>query len=495
MLMFGGALTLDSCKPRKKIQNNHQEADAVADFEAYFIDAVTHFNTTNYAMALKLFNKCVSLNPNEAAPYYYISRIKFEEKNPFEEGLQFAMKAYNLAPDNKVYAQWYASKLKLSGNVEAAVKVLESCLQSNPKDEQIVNDLDNLYAKLGDTGKRIQLWSNLIQSKGFSLKYAVRLIELYKAKNDFASAHLVYEQIQKAAPNKYQYWVEDGNLYLSENKLNQAFEKYEQALKLNPNNWEINRKLFDRYYKLNDSANALKYLRQGMNDPMTSFENKALLISEIKSKSNSDSSMKPYLMVIGEALKNIYTNSADAFKTSGFCFEYLGDYKTALNCYSSAVQIQPAFIAYDGLIRTSEKLFGPKAALSYVDSALEYYPNSPELYITGAEIALRANNFKKALEYAENGQSFTTLSDLKSQLVALQMKALIGLGQPDKALKLGEESLTIIGEQPVLLECIGDVFSLLNKKNEALNYWKKALEKGGNSSILQKKISEGTVNK
>ncbi len=493
-MMFGGLLSVESCKPRKKTT---QSADNLRkdEFEAYFIDAVTHFNNANYGMSIKLFNKCVSINPIEAAPYYYISRIKFEEKSPIDEGLQFAMKAYNLAPSNKVYAQWYASKLKQAGKTDAAIEVLEKIIAINPKDEILVADLDVLYSKNGSTDKRIQLWSKLMENKGFSIKYASKLIELYKAKNDFEAAHNMYEQIQKAAPMKYKYLVDDGNLYLNEKKLNEAINKYNQALKINPNIWEINYMLYTYYTQQKDSAKALHYFNQGLNDPSATFQSKAVLISEIKTKSQSDSTMKPFLMVIGNALRDLYSASADANKITGYCFEYNGKLNEALKYYHLSVNITPSFDAFAGWIRTSEKIYGAAATLHLVDSALEYYPNHPEFYITGAEIAIRANQFKKAIELAESGQSFTIIQDQKAQLIYLHIQALLLSGDIKNAREVCESQMTIIGDNPLLLESMGDVYFAMKNKTEALVYWKKALDKGGDNVRLNRKLNDEIQNK
>lgn len=491
ILVFGAVL--ESCHLKKKIQKP-TESQSNEDFDSYFIDAVTHFNTTNYATALKLFNKCAAIKPEEASTYYYISRIKFEEQFNSEEGLQFAMKANRLAPKNVAYAQWYANKLKQFSQIDKAIEVLEICLSSNPKDEPLVNDLDALYARKGQTEKRIKLWNGLIETKGFSIKYALKLVELHRLNKDFASAHKVYEQIEAAAPKKYHYYVDDGNLYLNEGKKSEAFAKFDKALSINPNIWEVNQSLFKLYYQEKDTAKALKYLRQGLNDPTVSFQAKAYQITEITTRSQTDSSQKPYMEVVADALYKVYPGSADACKVSAYCYEYLGRYPQALRAYKTASALKSNYDAYKGLIRLQEKIYGPAVALPYVDSALEVYPTTPELYKSGADLAIKSGQYKKALEYAETGLSFAVFPEQKAELLALQAKAQLLNGQTQTAKTTCGNALTIYPDNPQLLECMGDILSNMGKAEEAKDYWKKALEKGGDANILNKKIREGKIN-
>jgi len=49
------------------------------------------------------------------------------------------------------------------------------------------------------------------------------------------------------------------------------------------------------------------------------------------------------------------------------------------------------------------------------------------------------------------------------------------------------------GKSPVVIEHYGDVLYQLNQKKEALEYWKKAKNTGGDSELLNKKVSEGVL--
>ena len=61
----------------------------------------------------------------------------------------------------------------------------------------------------------------------------------------------------------------------------------------------------------------------------------------------------------------------------------------------------------------------------------------------------------------------------------------------NEARKYMEQALKYGGdEDPDILEHFGDILMELNQKKEAIMYWKKAKEKGGESEELEKKLNE-----
>ena len=56
-----------------------------------------------------------------------------------------------------------------------------------------------------------------------------------------------------------------------------------------------------------------------------------------------------------------------------------------------------------------------------------------------------------------------------------------------------EKAVNADSKSPVILEHFGDVLYQLDQKKDALEYWKKAKSTGGDSELLNKKVSEGVL--
>lgn len=496
MILFGGILLFSTgCKPRKNIVNDAGAASTSNAFDDYFIDAITHYNNANYVMSLKLLDKCMKLKPEQAAPYYYASKIKIQEDYKSAQGLQYASKAYDLANSNLEYARWYAYLLKLFNKIDEAISVLENNLKLNPGNENIVVELDKLYSRNSLIDKQISLWQNLMKDKGFSLKYANRLVALYKSDKDFAAAHKIYEQIESAAPKKYQYIVENGKLYLDEGLSAQAFECFERALKVNPNIWEVNNSLFNYYFEKNDSSKALQFLSQGLSDPRTSYQIKHPTIVKIKLQAENDSNMAIYLRVVGNVIKKLYQDDAQATSMGAYCFEYLKEYSDALALYRRTIQYNSNYTAYLGLIRLEQKANGPSAALNAVDSAIELYPNVSDLYAIGSDIAFNDKRYQQSIEYAQNGLRYSIEQSGKVRLYTCMINAYLGSGDFAKALESVNSAIKLMPDNPLLIELLGDVRLRSGALKEAEEAWRKAIDMGGDKDKLNKKIREINENK
>jgi len=489
LLFFGICAFFIACKPKKSVANPQQEANADEAYQQYFIDACTHFNNNNYELSLKLFNKCVALKPNEPAVNYYISRIHANTNTTL--ALQYASKANTVIPSNVFYATWYSSLLKKTAQYDLAISVLENCFKDNPKDEPLVKELDNLYVVKNQYDKRVNLWKSLINNKGFKLPYALKLIEIYKTKKDYTAIHQQYDEIKKAAPNKYQYYIDDGNVYLDQGDKTNAFLNFDKALSINPNNWQLNTILFKHYKNEGNSALAMKYLSQGLNDPYTRFETKAILLSEFNQQFNKDTSVRSYMLLSANTLMASNSGNANATFTAGKFYEQLGDCGKAIAAYTKSLDITPnTYDAWIGNIHCKMKNQLNQKTISYIDSALEYFPSASGLYLLGAKNAAWAKQWNKALELSQSGLSFALYDSTKFDLLILKAKSECAKNNLSAANSTLQSALDLKLESADYFDVLGDINFKQNKTSEAICYWKKALSLGSDNPILSKKINE-----
>lgn len=490
VLICGGILLASSCKPKKSALSPAAVQQGEISFDEYFIDANTHFNNNNYEMALKLYNRCIDLKPNEASVYYQISRI-YNTENSIEKSLQFALKANQLDASNPYYAMWYARLLRHVNNTSEAVNVLETCRKLNPKDEFLVKDLDAVYALQSATDKRITIWKELIDAKGFKLNYNLKLIELYKQKKDFNSAHLQYDEIKKAAPGKAQYYIEDGNLYLENGDKTNAFINFEKALSINPNNWQLNQSLYKHYTSEKNSNLAVKYLSAGMKDPYTRFETKAVLAAEINKNLLSDSSLQKHALICADAFFELYPDNANALNTAASFYEINKQYINADFGYSRCINLMPnTYDAWLGAIRCHQSIYGAQKTLLLIDSALEYFPNTASLYTMGATNAAAIKNWNSVSNYASSGLSFALLNTDIQNLTYYKAKAEFHKNDFKTAMQTLNSGNFNDDSDGRYFDLLGDIYFKLNQIEQALIQWKKALAKGAVNNLLTKKISD-----
>jgi len=492
ILAITSLVLIEGCKAKKNklSANSSGNLEEYGQFANYFIDACTHANTGNYETALKLFNKCKELKPTEASVFYEMSRV-YQKTRENTLALQYAMKAYEYAPTNKYYAIHYADRLKANNQFDEAITVLNKIYTDNKKDELIVKKLDSLYKYKNETAKRIALWNSYQSAGGYKLGTSLKLIELYQSIKDYKSAHQVYDQIKKASPAKYQYFIDDANLYLEQNDEINANINFEKALQINPNNWKLNYALYKSYRKKNDRTKAGFYLQQAFADVNTGFESKTNVCVELNNEFKTDSSIRFYTLIAAGELVRLYSENANAMLTAAGFYEQNNKLTDALAAYQKAYHLNPnVFDAWLGAINCSENLGLLQNMVSISEQALEYYPNVASLYVSSAKGYNGLKNYRKALEQCLAGKTYALDNETKYMILRQEAYAYLNLKDYIEAEKSYNAALAINNTQKELYDEIGNVKYFLNKTEEAVTNWKKAKEMGLKNNTIDKKIND-----
>ncbi len=492
-LFVVAATLLPACKSKKGITNT-AGANPNTKFDRTYIEACNQFNIGNYSTALILFQKCTELKPLEGSVYYQISRIK-EKQNELDMALQMAAKANELAPDNKFYAEHYANRLLEIGQYEKAISILNICLKSNPGEERLYSLLDSFYELFYDKQKaidtRINLWLQYKANAGLKGKTAQKLLDLYKQKKDYISAHGLYNELKTGAPNKVQYYVDEAILYLEENDEKNALLNYEKAISINPRNWEVNYALFQHYVKTGNKEKAIQYLQQGLQKGTASFEMKLPASIYIINLMKVDTVNNVYGRIVSENLTTTSGASGKAYYTAAEINYLCKAYSKSYDLYMMAAEYEPnLYDAWTGAIKSSFNLKNYEKAIASSEKAITYFANTAYLY----ERLATAYNFNKqydrGFEYAVNGTRFAFDDTLKSQLYKQQAISKYFSGDFSSSKKAVDQAIAINSKDAELYNILGNILFKENNTDKALENWKKAKQMGLQSTTLDRKITD-----
>ena len=246
-------------------------------------------------------------------------------------------------------------------------------------------------------------------------------------------------------------------LYYS-GQTDRALEQYKKTLELDDTKWPVWEQLLYIYSEKKDYKNLIK---------------------------NSEKAL------------DIFPNQATAYYLNGAGYNGQGEYKDALNSLQQALIMSSrnARLRYDVLIETGKSYFHLKQ-FAKSDNAFE-----EALKINGKDPIILKNY---SYHLAARSEHLDKAKDLATQLnkvapnhpVSLDAMAFVLYKMKDypnaklwldKALQSGGQ------DDPVVLEHYGDVQFQLGNATEALQYWQRALEKGGDSEFLERKVKEGKM--
>jgi len=127
---------------------------------------------------------------------------------------------YNVASFNYVYVE--ALKQKLMENGGDALKLLEKCIQINPKSDAAYYQMAQIVITNGDIKDGKKYLSKALSIDPQNIWYLTMLSGIYYQEKNLDSSIIFYEKAVKYFPEKENLQLNLGNLY-SENK------KYEKA--------------------------------------------------------------------------------------------------------------------------------------------------------------------------------------------------------------------------------------------------------------------------
>lgn len=431
--------------------------------------------------AIATLEKVLSIEKNRENIPIVLANLYYQEKE-FEKAKTLLEEFVKAKPDN-LLAHLYLAKIyeNLGKNTEAA-KEYELVLQEND-DDQILLALDNLYDKLGEKEKSIEILERFLKRNPDYPKVIERLALLYVSINNYEKALLNYEMLIKKYPEnkelkiKYVLIALDGGFY------DKAKVPLFQILEEEPDN------------------------------------QKALYFAGLLFKETKD--WQKAITYFEKVTDKEYQKSAIIYLS--MCYEKLGDNKKAFSVLKDYWdREQDSDIGYYLAVHYKNSKDYEKA-LDIIKKLLESAENKGKIILLLAELHLKKNEFEKGIEivkdwleknpedpdalnfigysYVEKGINLDLAENFLNKALTLKpddpyiMDSLAWLHymkkEYQKALEIQKKVVLKVNDDATIFEHMGDILLAIGDKKEAKFYYNKALEnQPENLESIRKKLEE-----
>lgn len=475
--------------------------------------------------AAKMAKEAVDANPKNQ--WYHLGYIDvLHLKKDFAASADAYERLVKIFPERSDLMEAMAYDYALSQNYNKAFKIYDELEKRYGKDEVITINRIKLLKQLKRFNEAEAELKKMIELNPSEPRYYLYLAEHYEDIGNFAQAKTVYDKLLVLDPNNprvhlvmAEYYKEQGKAEESHNELKIALANPDLEIEIKIKYLQFYMEVSERFpefipkaYELCDiilkvhptSAEAHGFYAQFLaRDKKIDDAYMQYLIASRYSKTNFNIwtdllDLEAYLekfdsLEIHSALAmELFPNQPRPFYYNGLANRQLRNYKKSAQSF------------YDGL----EFVYDDKALmlnfyinLGDVYSFLEEHEKSDKAYDDALKInpddAYVLNNYayylslrKEKLDKAEK------LSKRSNDLVRDNPSYIDTYGwilfQQAKYVEAEEwlvRAVKLTSKKPLILEHYGDVMFKLGKPDEALKYWKKANEAGGESEALLKKIS------
>jgi tetratricopeptide (TPR) repeat protein len=234
--------------------------------------AADYLEMGNHEKAIAMYEQMAKVDPKRANPQLLNA---YRLSKQFDKAIPFGKELYTKDPDDVEIGLIYARALADAGKAREGIDVLSKMLQSNPDNIDIYVNLSQVYIqeKLFDEAENIlRRAEGKAQDSQNNERLKIQLGAVYERQKEFDRAETVFKEILKTNPqnavalNYIGYMLADRGIRLEE-----ALKYVKEALAIDPQNGAYLDSLGWAFFKLNDLANAEKYLLQAdelvRNDP------------------------------------------------------------------------------------------------------------------------------------------------------------------------------------------------------------------------------------
>ena len=439
---------------------------------AYFLAEKYKF-LEEHADALKFYEKCISINPEESSAYHEIAKIYFSEQE-WDNAEYYTKEAIRLDPEKKWYYFLLIDLYVIQNKLDEQVEAYNDLIQMNP--DQYMYYLQKLFVlkEKGDFKKAHKFIGKIKAKFGLSNELLLEKKSIFTATGDYKSAEEILNSLIKKAPRNTTYLRELAELYMLKSDYNEAISTYEKLLLLNPNSAESILALYHIYKNKNDEVNQDKYLLMITENTKISLEKKRDLFYKLLQENNENEN---------ESFKKIIEKAIIVYPDEPLFNLILGDLYTKEEKYKKAIyhynkSLNSPFVkdeyVYTKLIEIYFLKNDYTSAINYANIAIEKYPFSSNLLYYKGLALFNNKNLELSLKSLKRGAELVVDNPVfKSNFYALigdiyhDLKNNIESDLAyDISLKLNPENVFVLNNYSYYLSLREEKLSLAKKMTE-----------------------------
>ncbi|WP_084498162.1 lipopolysaccharide assembly protein LapB [Pedobacter sp. V48] len=444
MLLLSGSTTVFAQEPVVSAM------DSMAIKTLFFAGLKEKLNE-NYPKAAENFDKLLKIDPDNSAAYFEIATLNFRQ-NKLMESEMAIKKATFLNPNNIWYWKLLAELYKRKGDMDNLVGVFDKLIALSPDEDSYYFDKSNALLLAGKEEAALKGYDVLEKKFGPSDALTEARQRVSMGRGDGLDKKEV-EKILAENVSDVKSLLYTSGVLVQKKQNAEALAVLKKAKELEPDNFEVDLAMADVYSALKNNTEAHISLKKAFGNVMMPVDQKVkivvMLLGGKKDQLRVDAAAELAMIAT-----KVHTDDPKVFALYGDVLYQQGDLQGALTQFKSVLKMTDQLYAvWEQMLNIQTSLGLYKEAIKTADDALSVYPNQAILYYYMA-LALQNDN--------QNALALTTIK------TALQLDA----------------------ENPLYIECYGDVLFLKGDKDLGLAQWKKAKSAGNDSEKLNKKINE-----
>lgn len=412
-------ISVGSCKSKQVSQKTEESVipknKNAKDFDANeilfatkYINGCTARMKGNVTEALKLFNECKAIDPNNNAVKYELATVnKLLGVNDL--ALNYAKECVAAEPKNEWYQLLLAECYRTLKQYNNSIKVQESLVKQFPNNSEFKENLAIEYTFVGHYDKAYTLYNELEKQFGINEQISLNKIKLLQQENKPAEIEKEIMRLIASSPENSRYLT-----YLAEHfeyikQPEKAKEIYTKIIQIDPLNPTVHLALSDYYKQKGDEVTSYAELKLAFLNPeldvVTKYNIGAAYLSTARKFPASDYGAQGFALV--EIMQKVHPSSPESNSLyADYLFEEKKYSEAVKYYYFAAVKDNSDYATWIKLLDCDELIGQNDSLEKHSFTAMELFPSQPMVYYYNGLANIRLKNYKKSTQSLKDGLEY-----------------------------------------------------------------------------------------
>lgn len=452
-------------KGQKKVSKDNISDKERIKYERLFIDAGKAKILEDYEQAIKLYEACIKIDPQAAAPYYVLGNLYMHFNEP-DMAAQYSKKATEIDPSNYYYRLLYTEILKNNQQLDLAEEQYKEMLTLFPGRMELYMDLAMIYVFKKEYKKAIGIYDKLEEEIGPNEDIKLKKQYLYIQIGDVQKATKEIEDLIQIRPDNPDYYILLAEVYLVNGFDDKALKSYNRAIEKFPNNSMIQLSIAEYYRGKGEYEKSLSHLKIAYADPLLDVDNKIKTILSFFELAERDQKYRNSLVELGQILLKAHPENARVLTINGDISLAMGKSRLARDYFSAAIELDNSrYPIWNQLLFLEAELDMFDTLAYHSEQAIDLFPNQPFSYYFLGYANGRMKKYKEAAQAYESGVSLVLDNEpLKIQFYLGMADAFNELESFEKSDKAFEEVLKLDSNNTIALNNYSYYLSVREEK-------------------------------
>lgn len=431
-----------SCTTKKNALNPEiQLSKADFPYIELFHNGLRYKQKGQFVQAIKTFEECLLLKPNDDAVHYALSQLYLQTKQ-LAKSSEAIQKAVKIDPNNKWYLQESAYMLFDIQNYKEAAKIFKKLNDLEPSNVDWLFSYAESMMRSGDLTAAVKALDKLENEIGLNPELSIEKFKLYrkikeenKAVNELTKALVDFPSDAQLLANLVDY-------YFEKKEDEKAFSYLIKLAEAQPNNGNAHLALAQFYDKKGDKKKSYDELNKAFSCDDVVLDTKIkIILSMFETQFKLDSEMFQLATQLVEKYPSdarVYTVRGDFYLKDTKNPEALADFKQAL------IYDQTKFVIWEQVLIMEYQ--NQEYKNLYLDSknCLEYFPAISKVYLLFGVAANQEKKYDEAIEKLLIGEELVANDNkLKSEVYSQLGDAYFGIKNSKEGIIAYEKAIKL----------------------------------------------------